>query len=210
MSNVKNYIALPLLFLVTAVGLWNSVYFEPLDAKRERKKIKSFNPQKMVDYFWKNKLDEALETAIDVERFDSLLRTKPQTLIEQHGKSVGVTTRFSFLVRGVATSVEPGHEKIPVAITGSVARYNLLVKHVFGNAARNATGFFHVDDFENTMDFNAVATELNVLIVKEVIAHKLDSILVGTNVRFIGAAEVSMGELAAEIEIVPLKLEIMP
>jgi hypothetical protein len=210
MSASKKYILLPVLLMVIAAGVWSSVYFEPLDTRKDKERIESFNPREMVDYFWKHKLDEVLETAIDLSLFDSLLKASPAILMEQHGKSVGVTSRRSFLVKGFARSVGSGVENIPATLPGGFVRYSLLMKNVFGNAARNATDFFHVDDFENTMDFNAVATELNSLILQEVIAHKLDSIPHGVSLRFFGAVEVNSEEIQAEMEIVPLRLEITP
>ncbi|MDP3683898.1 MAG: DUF2291 family protein [Ignavibacteria bacterium] len=204
----KKYLVFVIFFFVV-VALYNSVYFEKLDSKRQQETKKNFNPKESVDFFWKNKLDEILKSAIDLKLFDSLVAANPNILIKQYGKSVGITSNYSFLVKGLAKTVAPGAEAIPVIITHGNARYKLFIKYLFGNSARNATGYFNIDDFENTMDFNAVATELNSLILKKVIANKLNSLTPGVDIKFVGALELNSENIQKELEIVPLKLEII-
>jgi predicted lipoprotein len=82
----------------------------------------------------------------------------------------------------------------------------LRTKFIFGNAARDASGYFKIDEFENTMDFNAVSTELNKLILTRVIT-KLDSLSAGRTIKFYGALEINSENIPKEIEIIPLKIE---
>lgn len=203
---MKKFISISVISLLVIVALYNSVYFEKLDAKKAKESIKNFNPKDKAKYFWDTKLDEVLKSAIDLKLFDSQLADNPESLIRQYGKAVGITSNYSFLVKGVAKLAPPGFEEIPIEIPDGYAKYNLQTKYIFGNAARDASGCFNIDDFENTMDFNAVSTELNKLIIERVIS-KLDSLSPGEGISFVGALEINSENISRQINIVPLKIE---
>jgi len=204
---MKKYLGIFAACVLLVAALYNSVYFEKLDAKKEKESLKAFNPKDKVEYFWNLKRDEVLESAIDLKAFDSQLQENPEKLIRQYGKSIGITSTFSFLVKGIATQRKSESGEIPVEISNSFADYNLQLKFIFGNAARDATGYFNIDDFENTMDFNAIATELNRLIKEREIA-KLDSITPGKTIKFFGALEINSENIPKRVEIIPLKFEV--
>jgi predicted lipoprotein len=203
---MKKTIFIPVIALWAVVFLYNSVYFEKLDVKKAKESIKDFNPEAKAKYFWDNQLDAVLKSAIDLKLFDSQLADNPESLIRRHGKAVGITSTYSFLVKGFAKQASPGSEQIPVDIPDGHAAYNLQIKYIFGNAARDATGYYNIDDFANTMDFNALSTELNKLILARVIA-RLDSLPSGENIKFIGALEINAENSPRQIDIVPLKFE---
>ena len=205
---MKKYISISVISLLVIGALYNSVYFEKLDAKKEKEGIEDFNPKEKAEYFWNSKLDEALKSAIDIKLFDSKLADDPKSLIRQHGKAVGITSTCCFLVKGFAKQVQPGSEEIPVEILDGNTNYNLQIKYIFGNTARDATGYFNIDDFENTMDFNAVANELNRLILDGEIA-KLDSLSPDETIKFIGAVGINLENIPKQVDIIPLKLEII-
>ena len=168
--------------------------------------MKNFDPKEKALYFWDNDLDEYLTSAIDLKLFDSLLTENPEKLVSQHGKAVGITSSYCFLVSGHAKIASSDADEIPVEITDGQAKYNLLIKYIFSNAARDATGYFNIDDFENSMDFNALSTELNKLVLDREVS-KLDSLSEGETIKFIGALEVSSENVPKQIGIVPLKIE---
>ena len=203
---MKKYISIAIISLLAIVALYNSVYFEKLDAKKVKESIKNFNPKDKAKYFWDNELDDLLKSAIDLKLFDSQLAQNPEKLINEHGKAVGITSTYCFLVKGYAKQANQGSEEIPIKLPDGYAKYNLQTKYIFSNAARDATGYFNIDDFENTMDFNAIATELNRLILGRVIA-KLDSVSLGETIKFIGALEINSEDIPKQIGIVPLKIE---
>jgi predicted lipoprotein len=203
---MNKYIKISIISLIVVIALYNSFYFEKLDVKRERESIKDFNPREKAEYFWDNNLDEILQTAIDLKSFDRQLANDPQALIQQNGKAIGITSKYSFLVRGAAKRAVPDAEEISIDMPGGHVAYNLQIKYIFGNAARDAIGYFKIDEFENTMDFNAMSTELNKLILQREIV-KLDSIQPGETIQFVGALEINSESIPSQIAIVPLKIE---
>jgi predicted lipoprotein len=206
---MKKYSLPVLVFLVCAFALYQSVYFEKLDLKIQRETRRTFSPGEAVHEFWKTALHEILDSAIALRSFDSLLVANHRYLISTYGKTVGISSEYSFLVKGVARVAERDAERIPVVLEGGNATYNLRVRHIFGNSARDAVGCFKVDDFENTMDFNAVAAELNTLIVKEVVADTFDGSSPGTTVSFVGAVAIDAEHRSQQWDIVPLHIEII-
>jgi len=202
---MKKYISISALLVIAVIVLYYSFYFQKLDIRRENEQVKKFNPKEKVEYFWNNR-QEILESAIDLQVFDSQLASDPEKLISQHGKSVGITSTISFMVRGNTQYTPTESGKLALKIANSSRDYYLRTKFIFGNSARDASGFFKIDDFENTMDFNAVATELNKLILTREIT-KLDSIPAGESIKFYGALEINVENMPKEVDIIPLKIE---
>ena len=143
---------------------------------------------------------------MDIKLFDSQLADDPEALMDQHGKSVGITSTYCFLVKGIARYLQPGSVEIPIDVKDSYAEYNLKIKYIFGNTARDAIGYFDINDFENTMDFNAIASELNKIILNREIA-KLDSLSPGETIKFIGAVEINLENISKQVDVIPLRLE---
>jgi predicted lipoprotein len=203
-----------IIYLVVLISLGifivcNSIYIENLETKRQRDMIKNFNPKEMVDYFWKNQLDKILSTAIELKTFDSLLNNDSEGLIQKYGHAVGITSNYCFLVKGKSIINRANTEKLYIDFTGN-KNYSLLIKYIFSNTARDALGYFKVDDFENTMDFNAISSELNSRIINEVIPEKNDTINAGSSISFFGAIEINSNDLIKEeLDIVPLKMNII-
>lgn len=203
---MKKYISIAIMSILVIVALYNSVYFEKLDERKTKESMKNFNPKDKVQYFWDNELDKLLSSAIDLKLFDSQLADNPEKFTSQHGKAVGITSSYCFLVSGYAKQSLSDSEEIPVEITDAHSEYKLQIKYIFSNAARDAIGYFNIDDFENTMDFNAISSELNKLILEREVS-KLDSITEGDLIKFIGAVEIDPENIPDQIAIVPLKIE---
>jgi hypothetical protein len=206
---MKKYFVTFIIVVFAAFALYNSLYFEKLDQRKLQEMKKNFNPKEAVDFFWKNKLDDILKYAVNLKLFDSLLVADPQYLIQQSGLTVGISSDYSFIVSGITVTKGKDAEEIPAVLPDGNFKYNLILKYIFGNAARNAVGYFKVNDFENTMDFNAVATELNSVILKNVINEKFNSLPSGTRVKFFGAVEMNPENILNEFNIIPLRFEII-
>lgn len=205
---MKKTITISVLSLSIILLLSHSVYFEKLDVKKDRDSIKDFDPREKVDYFWNHQLDVTLESALDLKTFDAQLANQPETWIRKHGKAVGITSTRCFLVKGRTRLEKPGAESLTIEFTNNDAAYNLKLKYIFGNMARDAVGFFNIDDFDNTMDFNAVASELNRRIIQSEIS-KLDSLPAGTPFDFIGAIAVNTEHIGKKMDIVPIKIKMI-
>jgi predicted lipoprotein len=205
--NYRKVLTISLTILIGLSALYNAIYFEKLDARKQKELVKKFKPKELVDYFWKNQLSKVLNNAISIELFDSLVKVNPTALAKQYGKTVGISSNYCVLVKG-EVNVKMDESGDLIVIDKGNSDYKIVAKFVFSNTARDATGYFNVDDFQNSMDFNAISTEINARIVKDVLS-KLASLPANFKVRFAGAIEYSIESVSKSLEIVPLKLEVL-
>jgi predicted lipoprotein len=194
--------------VILALLLYKSVYFEKLDVKKQRELVKSFNPKELVSYFWKNKLPGLLKTALPVSTFDSLLKANPDMLIKQYGKTVGISNNSCYLVCGTFETAGSCNGEISLKCKCNYD-YKIQTKYIFNNTARDASGFFRADDFQNSMDFNSVSSEINSLILKEMKTAQTDSLPSGTMIQLAGAIEINKESVSREIEMVPYQIKII-
>jgi len=207
MNYKKLLIALGLVFIGSFV-VYHSVYFEKLDAKRQNELVKNFKPNELVDYFWKNKLDDILKNALEIRVFDSLLQANPEQLIAKYAKTVGISSNYCFLIKGQCKVENVTLYRVIIDYKGYVT-YNIPIKFIFNNTARDASGFFKVDNFANSIEFNAISSELNSRILREVINKKISAIKTGSLIKFSGAVEIDKEAPAKELDIVPLTFEVI-
>jgi predicted lipoprotein len=205
--NYRKIIIITVSILIGLSALYNAVYFEKLDARKQKELVKKFKPKELVDYFWKNQLPKVLTDAISLELFDSLVKVNPTELAKKYGKTVGISSNYCVLVKGEENVNKHESGNLSIIKNGN-AEYTVAAKFIFNNTARDATGYFHVDDFQNSMDFNAISTELNARIVKDVLSI-LASLPANFKVRFAGAIEFNIESFSKSLEIVPLKFEVL-
>jgi predicted lipoprotein len=204
----KKIIGLALALTAAGFVLYHSVYVESLAERRKKTMMKSFNPQQLVAYFWTNEKDSILSASVDFDYFHAQLGSGYAQLAARHGRKVGIGSSACFLVKGAA-KVEQVSDKCILFVRDST-RYCIPCKLIFSNTVRDAVGYFKIDDFENTMDYNTVSTELNRRVVEEVIVGKCAGLSAGATVAFTGAVEVNSDRLPPkEAEIIPLKFEVV-
>ena len=85
--------------------------------------------------------------------------------------------------------------------------------YIPGNAVRDASGLVDVSRFSDTMKFNEIGSEINKIIVRDVIRPFLDKkVAVGRTVRFCGAAQVAQDAAEEDslqlVRVVPIRLEL--
>lgn len=187
--------------------LYNSVYITSLTERNEQLKAQVFDPVQAIEHFWLEAPEELSAKALELTAFDQLLAANPQELAEKHGRTLGIGAPYSVLVKGMAEIGERQEECIGLRLESPV-RYSICTNSIFSNTMREASGYFDLDKFETTMDFNLVAMEINNRIVKEVIAPIEAQLTPGTKVEFVGATDINLRKLSvASVEIVPLVLK---
>ena len=113
---LKKYFGIIIISFLVVVAIYNTVYFEKLNAKKGIEGLKVFNPKYIAESFWNIKRDEVPESAIDLRAFDSQMQENPEKFIRQHGKAIDITLTFCFLVKGVAKQRESESGEIPFGI----------------------------------------------------------------------------------------------
>lgn len=188
MKKVIKYVILAALFLV---ALWFSFYTEPLSLRKEREALKQYKPEELVEHYWTISISELEANALDVEGFAAALQTDPEALCEASGRVLGIGSNVCYVLKGDAEVLSFADHEFHFKLNG--INFTIPTKYVFGNTARDACGWFNIDDFQNTMDFNAVSACMNQRIKEQVIADMADKASQYTRCHFCGAVEVSPG-----------------
>jgi predicted lipoprotein len=179
--------------------LGSSVEFRSLEAKRAEERAERFNPTRYARDFWDHRLGDVLETALSATELVALLNTDMEAAVGK-GRTLGQSRVHAYLLKGEAKIVSLSKEGLCASVSGSESDPEILIcagSYLSGNAVRDASGLIDVSDFSDTMKFNRISSEINKIIVEEVIKPFQDKRpQVGMTVRFIGAAEV--GEEATQ------------
>lgn len=168
-----------------------------------------FDPTEQVEHFWNEELAALLvgDRVVGVDLFCQELKNNRQLLIDRYGLTLGIGAPYSLLLGGEFTVAEVG-EELTTLRTEAGATFLMRTAYIFGNTVREATGAFSIDDYENTMDFNSIASELNDRVVERIVAPAEELLRVGSRLRVVGALDLSPKGPADEVfELIPLSIQ---
>ena len=196
--------------------LSQSVYFKDLKEVREQRRRDAFNAAQYAEDFWHNQLPGVLEDAVDVIYLIELFKTNMAQAIELYGKAPGVSRIYAYLVDGEGVILLIDADGLKVSVTEPHTNPDVAIEtglYIPGNAVRDASGLVDVSDFSDTMKFNEIGSEINKIIVKDVIRPFLDAKPeVGDGIRFVGATKVAQDadqeDMLQLVKIVPIRLEL--
>ncbi|MBC8217234.1 MAG: DUF2291 family protein [Planctomycetes bacterium] len=196
--------------------LSQSVYFEDLKAVREQRRREAFNAAEYAGDLWLNQLPAALDEAVDVNELIELFNTNMGQAIERYGKTPGVSRVYAYLLRGEGTILSIDTDGLKVSVKEPQTDPDVVIETGFyipGNAVRDASGLIDVSKFSDTMKFNEIGSEINKIIVRDVIRPLPDrKPAVGGTIKFFGATQVSQDaaeeNLLQLIRVIPIRLEL--
>lgn len=168
-----------------------------------------FDPTEQVEHFWNEELSTLLvgDRVVGIDLFCQELKNNRQLLIDRYGLTLGIGAPYSLLLGGDFTVAEVG-EELTTLRTEAGATLLMRTAYIFGNTVREATGAFSIDDYENTMDFNSIASELNDRVVARIVAPATDLLQAGNSLRIVGALDLSPKGQADEVfELIPLSIQ---
>ena len=168
-----------------------------------------FDPTEQVEHFWNEELAALLvgDRVVGVDLFCQELKNNRQLLIDRYGLTLGIGAPYSLLLGGEFTVAEVG-EELTTLRTEAGATFLMRTAYIFGNTVREATGAFSIDDYENTMDFNSIASELNDRVVERIVAPAEELFQAGNRLRVVGAIDLTPKGPADEVfELIPLSIQ---
>lgn len=226
MKKVYKYIIVAVIITVAA---YFSISFENLEEVKEQQRRVSFNAAEYARDFWDNRLNDCFGKAVDAEALIDLFNTNMTKAIEEYGRAPGVSRVYAYLLKGDGKILTIGEDFFDISFKEPWTKPDIRMvtgNYIPGNAVRDASGLIDVSDFSDTMKFNEIGSEINKIVVKEVIKPFLDKNLKsGDTVSFIGATkveqdateEIPFGRLVEDgpegkkfklVEIVPIRLEL--
>jgi hypothetical protein len=190
--------------IAAAFLLYHSVYFENLTEKRTREAAPVADAG--IPQLWADKLPALLEEALPLSEFTAMLAADPASLIVLFGKSSGIGPFYSFILRAEVMLDAVSEEEL-LFEAGEQLTAAVPIRYIFSNAVRDASGWFRIDDYENTMDYNTVSSEINQHILSQVVTNEIRALRAGHRIRLYGVAEINRKELPERrLEIIPLSI----
>lgn len=196
--------------------LSQSVYFEGLKAVREQRRREAFNAAEYAGDLWLNQLPAALDEAVDVKELIELFNTNMGQAIERYGKTPGVSRVYAYLLKGEGTILSIDTDGLKVSVKEPQTNPDVVIatgSYIPGNAVRDASGLIDVSKFSDTMKFNEIGSEINKIIVRDVIRPLPDKKpAVGGTIKFFGATQVAQDaaeeDLLQLVRVIPIRLEL--
>lgn len=215
--------------VIISAATYFSVSFENLEEVKERQRAVTFNAAEYARDFWDNRLNSRLDEAVDAKELIELFNTNMAEAIEKYGRTPGVSRVYAYLLKGEGKILNIGEGFMEVSIKEPWTKPDIRIITGFyipGNAVRDASGLVNVSEFSDTMKFNEIGSEINKIVVKEVIRPFLaKNPQDGDTIGFIGATQVAkdateeipFGQLLGNsdeqnefhlVSVVPIRLEL--
>lgn len=165
-------------------AVYFSFYTENLTERQKREEMSRYNPEQLVNKIMKDSLASLEKKALSISMLAEGIKNNAEEFAKTHGKVLGIGSPVFYIVKGEChdAKLADGEE---IHATADGISIKIPIKHIFGNNARDASGWFNIDNFKNTMDFNAVSAEMNKYITKETAGFKMPA--EGQTVTFVGA-----------------------
>lgn len=181
------YSKIIILTAATFAAVYFSFYTENLTERQKREEMSRYNPEQLVNKIMKDSLASLEQKALSISMLAEGIKNNAEEFAKTHGKVLGIGSPVFYIVKGEChdAKLADGEE---IHATADGISIKIPIKHIFGNNARDASGWFNIDNFKNTMDFNAVSAEMNKYITKETAGFKMPA--EGQTVTFVGAVAV--------------------
>lgn len=157
------------LVLLALLALRLSFYTENLSEKNRREAMSRYHPEELVAAMMRDSLSALEQRALPLAQWQEMLQKDPQALASTHARRLGIGSPLFYTIRAELRQVTLVDNEYLRAFSDGV-EIVIPVKYIFGNTARDASGWFNIDDFRNTMDFNAVSAAMNAYIAEQM-AH---------------------------------------
>jgi predicted lipoprotein len=136
------------------------------------------------------------------------MKQQPQAFSAAHAQIPGFGAHPVFIIRGNGLVTLMDDQKLVIQLAPGLKGI-IQTAYLFNNTARDATGWFDPDQFQNTMDYNQLSSCLNQRIREQVIKPVLAEVKAGDQVFYCGAIEVNSEEAfpPVSVEMVPFQLQ---
>ncbi len=193
--------------ILVALALYNAVRIKPLNEVKKKQDTQLFDAKAYAADFMANKIESL--PALQVDSFLEHLGNNPTAYAQEHGKKLGISDAYHFIIEGKG-SVSAIEEEYIVLGLGDGSSVAIATDFIFGNAIRDGSGMAHIDDHQNTMDFNSISVELNNQVRETIVPLLRDKATMGSTLYFKGAVTIAIDQPnPSEIKIIPLRIQII-
>lgn len=156
--------------ILALVALWGAFYTENLTEKQRREQLAELKPDELVGVLMRDSLSSLEARAITLKQLKE--GYKDETFAKQFGRVLGIGSPTFYIIKDECEHATIAEDELHAVAEG--IQITIPLKYIFGNTAREASGWFDIDNFQNTTDFNAVSAAMNAYITKQVKSFKVD------------------------------------
>ncbi|MBR1402306.1 MAG: DUF2291 family protein [Prevotella sp.] len=197
--------------ILIIAALWGAFYTETLTERQQRERMNQYNPEQLVEALMKDSLETLHKRAVSIEELAQGIATDHPSFATHHGSVLGIGSPIFYVVEGACNGMKLGEDGELLATVDGV-QLTIPTKYIFGNTARDASGWFNIDNFKNTMEFNAVSAAMNAYIGKQLQKNHLLQIATDSmatrRISFIGAVSVpSESNQVDKLTLIPYQIK---
>jgi hypothetical protein len=192
--------------IITLVLGYFSINIKPLD--EVMKSRKAFDAKAFAENFLSKTLVAEYPKAIELNTLIAELNKDKQKTFEQlsHGNAIGNIRYFLVKGQGQITSISDDQ----IIVKDGNNTYGIETEYIYGAAIRDASGAFDMKQFSSFNEINALTSEINACVRKNVEGKIKPLLKVGGNISFIGALEMNQQHTHVEnIKVEPIEIKIL-
>jgi hypothetical protein len=190
-----------LCIILVAVALWGAFYTENLTEKQRREQLAELKPDELVSVMMRDSLSTLEARAITLKQLKE--GYKDEVFAKQYGRVLGIGSPTFYMIKDNCEHATIADDEIHAVAEG--IQITIPLKYIFGNTAREASGWFDIDNFQNTTDFNAVSAAMNAYITKQVKNFKVDD---DGKVAFLAGVAVQKDADMQELTLIPYRVKV--
>lgn len=186
--------------ILAIMALWGAFYTENLMEKQRREQLAELKPDELVGMMMRDSLATLEARAITLKQLKE--GYQEESFAKQHGCVLGIGSPTFYIIKDECHHATIADEEIHAVAEG--IQITIPLKYIFGNTAREASGWFNIDDFQNTTDFNTVSAAMNAYIARQV---KDFSVGDGGNVEFLAGVAIQKDADMQQLTFIPYQLK---
>lgn len=199
---MKTIMKYAIVAIVLVVAVMASFRTENLTEKLRREQMTQHSTAEIVEAMFRDSIATLPDKAVTVRQL--LDGIGDDAFVAAHSRVLGIGSPSFYVVKGELEAPTFVDDELRAVIDG--VEITIPLRYIFGNTARDASGWFCIDDFRNTPDFNAVSAEMNHYIrttVTDSASQKFSDVQTLT---FVGATSVSDKQLT-RLTVIPYILK---
>jgi predicted lipoprotein len=161
MKSVVNKI---IILIVVFAALFFSVKIKKLN-NANNGKVAKFE----INNYWSNTLIATAKQSKTITQTIQLLISNAKQFIATASKSKSNDSIHLFLANDSGVILEKSNKLLTVKTTDTSKTINLNIENYFGNALRDVSGIYKIENFENQLAFNEASANLNKKLNTEVL-----------------------------------------
>jgi hypothetical protein len=185
--------------ILAIVALWGAFYTENLTEKQRREQLAELKPDELVGVLMRDSLSSLEARAITLKQLKE--GYQDETFAMQYGRVLGIGSPTFYLIKDECEHATITDYEIHAVAEG--IQITIPLKYIFGNTAREASGWFNIDNFQNTTDFNAVSAAMNAYITQQVKDFKIDD---DGEVEFLAGVAIQKGADMQQLTLIPYQV----